>query len=180
MWGNSSSQWGWVSISIHWLSALVVFGLFGLGLWMVELNYYHSWYRTAPFIHKSIGVSLFLLTVFRLIWRWYNVTPRPLQSHSKLEKNAAHLGHTLLYILLFALMFSGYLISTADGRPLEVFNLFELPAIIHGLERQEDVAGDVHRWLGWTLIALVAVHAAAAIKHHVYDKDVTLKRMLGQ
>jgi cytochrome b561 len=180
MWRNSGSRWGWLSVAMHWLTAVVVFGLFGLGLWMVELNYYHSWYRTAPFIHKSIGVSLFLLTLFRLLWRWWNVTPQPLQSHSLLERRAAAAGHMLLYMLLFNIMFSGYLISTADGRPVEVFNVFNLPATIHGLEQQEDVAGDVHRWLGWTLMALIVVHAAAAIKHHVYDKDVTLKRMLGQ
>ena len=177
MWRNSSQQWGWAMVAMHWLSALTVCALFGLGLWMVELTYYDSWYRTAPFLHKSIGISLFLLTLFRLLWRFRDVSPQLLDSHSALEKNAAVFAHVLLYVLLLAVMFSGYLISTADGRPIEVFDLFSVPATIYGLDHQEDVAGDVHRWLAWSLIILAAVHGAAAVKHHVVDKDTTLKRM---
>ena len=180
MWRNSTASWGWISIAIHWLSALTVFVLFGLGLWMVELSYYDSWYRTAPWIHKSIGFSLLLLTVFRLLWRLGNARPQPPAGHTALEKKAAALAHILLYVLLFGIMFSGYLISTADGRALQVFDLFSVPATVHGFEQQEDLAGDVHELLAWSLIALVVVHAAAAIKHHVRDKDVTLKRMIGQ
>ena len=177
---NSRERWGWVNIIIHWVSAIAVFGLFGLGLWMVELSYYDSWYRTAPFIHKSIGVSLLLLTVLRLLWRLSNVTPAHLASHAGWEIRAASITHVLFYVLLFAIMFSGYLISTADGRAVNVFNLFSLPATLYGFEQQEDVAGDVHLILAWSLVLLVAVHAAAAVKHHIVDKDVTLKRMLGQ
>ena len=179
-WRNSTQGWGLVSVSVHWLSAVTVISLFFLGLWMVDLNYYHSWYRTAPFIHKSIGVSLFLLTVFRLVWRLQNVVPKSLDTHTSLEKKAAAAAHIMIYVLLFAIMFSGYLISTADGRALEVFNLFNVPATIHGLDKQEDIAGEVHFLLASTLIVLVVIHALAALKHHLVDKDVTLKRMLGQ
>src|SRR5690606_41580895 len=47
-WRNTSRNYGLTSILLHWIGALAVFGLFGLGLWMVGLNYYSSWYRTAP------------------------------------------------------------------------------------------------------------------------------------
>ena len=76
-------------------------------------------------------------------------------------------------------MITGYLISTADGRALEVFNWFSIPATISGIEHQEDIAGDIHEILAFSLIAIVVLHAAGAIKHHVIDKDNTLKRMLG-
>jgi cytochrome b561 len=147
---------------------------------MVELDYYHGWYRTAPFIHKSIGVLLFLVTLARLIWRLNNVTPQALASHTTMEKKSAAAAHVMLYLLLFALMFSGYLISTADGRAIEVFNLFTVPATVQGIENQEDIAGDIHRWLAYLLIGLVVIHALGAIKHHFWDKDETLKRMLRQ
>jgi cytochrome b561 len=78
---------------------------------------------------------------------------------------------------MLALFISGYLISTADGRAIEVFGWFELPATLT-LVNQEDVAGVIHWGLAWTLMATVALHAVAAIKHHWLDKDKTLVRML--
>ena len=68
-WRNSPTNYGLTSIALHWLVALAVFGLFGLGFWMVGLTYYSSWYRTAPDLHKSIGVMLFMVMVLRVLWR---------------------------------------------------------------------------------------------------------------
>jgi cytochrome b561 len=76
-------------------------------------------------------------------------------------------------------MLSGYLISTADGRAVEVFGWFSIPATLSGLENQEDIAGEIHEWLAFTLIGLVMLHALAATKHHFINRDATLKRMLG-
>ena len=177
---NTHDNWGWLSISFHWLTTITVLCMFILGLWMVDLSYYHAWYKIAPDIHKSIGISLFMLTLLRLGWRSINPTPAPLNSHSPFEIKAARLVHRLLYALLFGMMLSGYLISTADGRAIEVFKLFEIPAIIHGIDHQEDIAGDIHLMLAIILIGLALVHAGAAIKHHLVDKDRTLKRMLGR
>lgn len=176
---NTQSGFGWISIIVHWLTALIVFGMFALGLWMVDLTYYDEWYRTAPLIHKGIGVMLIFLTLFRLLWKWKNETPLPVANHKPVERKLAKIAHGMMYVLLFSLMLSGYLISTADGRPLEVFNWFTIPATLHGIEHQEDIAGDIHKILAFTLIAFVLLHAAGAIKHHVIDKDNTLKRMLG-
>lgn len=88
--------------------------------------------------------------------------------------------HTaLLYVLLLVLLLSGYLISTADGKPISVFGWFEVPALFSGAGQQADLAGDVHLWLAWSLVLLSALHALAALKHHFVDRDTTLKRMLG-
>ena len=77
-------------------------------------------------------------------------------------------------------MLTGYLISTADGRDVEVFNLFSIPATIYGIEKQEDIAGEIHLVLAVILVSISFVHALAAIKHHFFDKDRTLKRMIGR
>ena len=176
---NSHDRWGWLSIIFHWVTAIMVMAMFIFGLWMVELDYYHAWYQKAPALHKSIGITLLFITVLRLGWRLINPAPEPLASHSAFEIKAAHLVHWLLYLLLFSLMISGYLISTADGRAIAVFKLFEIPAIIQGIDKQEDIAGVVHLTLAILLICVALLHAAAAIKHHMIDKDRTLKRMSG-
>lgn len=84
----------------------------------------------------------------------------------------------LLYLILFAIIISGYLISTADGQPISVFDWFSVPAVFTGRE-QADLAGDVHLYLAWAVVVLSLLHAAGALKHHFIDKDITLKRMLG-
>jgi len=86
----------------------------------------------------------------------------------------------LLYLLLFVIMFSGYLISTADGRAIEVFGWFDVPATITSIPNQEDVAGLVHKFAAFLLIGLVVLHAAAALKHHFIDRDRTLLRIFGR
>lgn len=179
-WKNTARHYGWASIALHWIVALAVFGLFGLGFWMVDLTYYSAWYRTAPDIHKSVGLLLFLVMLGRLAWRLSSPPPAALASHGPLTRLAARAGHGLLYLLLFGVMASGYLISTADGRPISVFGLVDVPALPALMEQQEDVAGAVHRYLAWGLVALAAVHALAALKHHFIDRDATLLRMLGR
>ncbi len=175
-WRNTESGYGLAAIGLHWLMAVAVIGLFALGWWMVELSYYDSWYRQAPAIHKAVGILLFLLLVARLAWRWINPSPRLLGR--PWERRIASLVHGAFYALLFALMIAGYLISTADGSAIDVFGLFSVPAAISDLPDQEDIAGDIHRWLAWTVIALTVLHSLAAFKHHLIDRDDTLRRML--
>jgi cytochrome b561 len=124
-------------------------------------------------------VLLFLFLVLRYLWRLANPLPRPEPSLSTIERRASHAVHLFLYLLLVAVMSSGYLISTADGRSIDVFGLFAVPATLTGLPSQADVAGDVHFYLAVTLIGLAAIHALAALKHHFLDRDRTLLRMLG-
>lgn len=175
---NTQQAYGWVSIGLHWLTALAVFGLFPLGLYMTGLTYYDPLYKTLPHIHKSIGVLLFIVVVLRLGWRFANPHPRPLPTHAAWERAIARLTHALLYLLLVAVPIAGYLISTADGRPVEVFGLFAVPATITSIPEQEDTAGDIHLGLASALMALVALHLAGALKHHFIDRDTTLRRML--
>ncbi len=182
-WRNDNQDgghWGAVSIALHWLSALTVVGLFALGLWMTGLGYYDPWYHKGPELHRSIGVLLLLATLLRLVWRWANPVPPPLPEHQRWERWLAAAAHGLLYLLLLLVMVSGYLISTADGRAVQVFGWFAVPATVSGIDGQEDIAGAVHLWAASLLIGLAALHAGAALKHHFFDRDRTLLRMLGR
>lgn len=176
---NNYQGYGLIAKLLHWSIAIITLLLFGLGLWMVELGYYDSWYQRAPRLHEGMGALVFLLLITRIIWRWINIQPEALVHH-QWEKVAAHVAHRLLNFLLLCITISGYLIVTAKGDALNVFNLINIPASVSGLANQADMAGDAHLLLAWGLILLVGVHALAALKHHFIDKDKTLSRMLGE
>jgi cytochrome b561 len=178
-WRSTTKRWGLVTILIHWLVAFTILGMFGLGLWMTELDYYSPWYRQAPDIHRSIGVLLLVVILLRLGWRLTNPVPAPHANHQPWEIRVAHIAHTLLYLLPLAIMITGYLISTADGRAVSVLGWFEIPALYTGIDQQESVMGDLHTVLAWSLMGIVVLHAAGALKHHFIDRDTTLTRMLG-
>lgn len=176
---NTTTDFGMVAILLHWLMALTVIGLFISGVWMTELDYYDAWYQRAPDLHKGIGILLFILLIFKLVWRWLDPLPRP-ESHTTWERRAASLAHLLLYTLMFIVLIAGYLIPTADGQALDVLGLFSVPALVTSIPNQEDIAGEVHEILAFILIGLATLHALAALKHHFIDRDRTLKRMLGR
>lgn len=173
---DSTAGYGIISRLLHWVMAAGIVGLFGLGWWMVGLDYYSPYYKSAPDLHRSIGIVMLALLAVRIAWRLVNVRPDD-SDLTPLERKAARAVHHAFYPLLLILMASGYLISTADGRAIDVFGLFEVPALIvsKGLE---DPAGLVHEWVAYLVMLLTAVHAAAAIKHHVVDKTDVLARMV--
>lgn len=173
---KSITQYNKLSKLFHWLSALLILGLFAVGLWMVDLSYYSEWYKPVPHWHKSIGLCLFALTLARLLWK--TISASPFIEGKKWEQMAATSVHYLLYAVLFTLFLSGYLISTADGRSIDVFNWFSVPGLGSFIENQEDIAGDIHYYSAIFLMSLASLHALAALRHHFIDKDNTLRKML--
>ncbi|MCA2017927.1 cytochrome b [Vibrio tritonius] len=174
---SSVTHYNLVARTVHWVSALVIIGMFSVGLWMVDLSYYSQWYQTAPHWHKSVGLLLAGLTLFRFVWKI--VTASPDVEGNTLVRIAAKVVHLAMYLLLAGLFISGYLISTEDGRGIEVFNWFTLPGGGELFTHQADIAGDVHFYAAWTLIILAVAHVLAALKHHFIDKDNTLRKMTG-
>ena len=174
---NTSTSYGLVSIAMHWLMAIVIFAMFGLGLWMVELGYYDSWYHDAPYIHKAIGMLLLFALIFRAGWRLTNTHPNLMGE--AWEQLVALIVQGMHYLLLFAISITGYLIPTAEGVGIDVFGLFTVPASFSFTKKEADLIGLIHLYVAWAVIGLAAAHAAAALKHHFIDKDITLLRMLG-
>jgi cytochrome b561 len=172
---NTENGYGSLSRFLHWSMALLFFGMFGLGWWMVQLTYYSPYYKTAPNLHISVGMVVALMLAIRFVWRLLNIEPDAsyLPWHERLASHAVHL---LLYTGLAVLIVSGYLIFTADGRPLDIFGLFTLPSLIQ-IQGMENVAGFIHKYVAYGALALAGLHALAAIKHHFIDKDPTLRRM---
>lgn len=176
---NSSEHYGLVAVLLHWLMAIAIFGLFGLGLYMVELSYYDPLGNILPFIHKSVGMLLVPVLIFGIIWKLINPSPAALAGTTVLEQALAKLVHHLLTLLITAILISGYLITTADGSGISVFDIISVPSTITSIPEQEFYVGLTHQYLAYGLITLVVLHAIAALKHHFINRDNTLIRMLG-
>jgi cytochrome b561 len=177
---NTSDRFGLVSILLHWVVVLTIFGLFGLGWYMVDLTYYDRLYNTLPAIHKSAGILLIFVFVFWVVWKMINLAPNPVEGSSRFEITAARLVHLGLSGLIALILLSGYLIPTAEGSGISVFGWFDVPATITSIPEQEDITGLVHKYLAYAIITLALLHAGAALKHHFINKDDTLRRMLGR
>jgi cytochrome b561 len=176
-WRSDYQAYAGVAKLFHWISALTILGLFGLGFWMTSLDYYHPWYKKGPDLHRSIGVLLMTLTAARFLYRRIMPLPPMLTSYSQFTQKSAKLGHQLFYVLLLLLLISGYLITTAKGESLHVFNWFQIPGINLGIKNLEDIAGNCHAIIAYSLIFFAIIHSLAALKHHFIDKDMTLRRM---
>ena len=167
-------------ILLHWLIAIVVIGLFASGYWMVDLDYYHEWYTKAPYVHKAIGLLLFIALILASFIRLFTTKPQYDSSLSPLEKRSAKLVQYSMSVLVYSLIATGYLITTAKGDAISIFGLFEIPAIFSEINSQNDLAGKLHRWGAYLCIGLAFLHASAALFHHFVKKDTTLTRMLGK
>lgn len=170
-------QYNFLAKVNHWLSAVIIIGLFASGLWMVDLNYYSAWYQDAPHWHKSVGLILAAYTVFRVIWKM--MAPSPQIEGSRFEKVTAKVAHALMYLLMFGIFISGYLISTSDGRGIDIFDWMTVPSLGALFDDQSDIAGMLHYYFACVLIGLASVHAIAALKHHFVNKDNTLRKITG-
>ncbi len=174
---NTKSTFGLVSIILHWAIAILIIILIPLGLWMTSLDYYDSWYTKAPDIHRSLGIIVGIFILLYIMWRKFNI--KPANNTQGWEKILSNFNHIFLSASAIFMLLSGYLISTADGKPVAVFNWFSIPSLLSNIENQADIAGWFHYLFGLFMIALILLHVAGALKHHFIDKDQTLKKMFG-
>lgn len=177
---NTSSHFGWVTIVLHWLLAGVVIGQFAFGWYMTSLDYYDPLYKVLPHFHKSIGSIFAALLLGRIGWTLFTPSPSPAAGVPNWQHRVAVGVQWILLGLLLVVVGSGYLMATAEGRAVAVFNWFDLPAMITTLENQAAWAGTVHHFSTKVMMGLAGLHAVAALKHHFIDRNATLLRMLGR
>ncbi len=175
-----------IAITLHWLIAIMIIGNFVGGLLMdAWLGSDDPEKRQAGFtiiqLHKSIGLTVLALSLFRLLVRIFTPQP-PLPAHmTAIEKFLAKLTHWLFYGLMIMLPLSGWAMVSASpiGLPTYWFGLFEWPKIPVTPSREgAEAAGEAHEIIAWIGVALVVLHVAAALKHHFFDRDDVLARML--
>lgn len=165
------------SVGLHWvLAALIIFNL-GFGLYTVGLPLspqklkFFSW-------HKWVGVTVFLLSAARLLWRLGHPAPAFPATMKAWEVRLANGTHALLYVLFFAAPLTGWLFSSAAGFQTVYLGVLPIPDLLTKNKELADALRFAHRWINYTMAALIGLHAAAALKHHVLDRDEVLTRML--
>ncbi|MRH78311.1 cytochrome b [Spiribacter sp. C176] len=175
---NTTESWGSPAKWLHWLMALGILGTMTLGVVMVNLPMSALKFELYA-IHKSIGMTLLVLALLRISWRWMNpVVPVLPSSLPAYERRLAGWAHGLFYVLLFAMPISGYVINSAANFPLNVFGLVQVPNVVPESESVSAVATWVHASLFWFFAGLIAIHVAGALRHHFILKDGILLRML--
>jgi cytochrome b561 len=173
---NTVTHYGLVAIFLHWLLAIIILMQIFLGWYMTEFDLGPD--RMPLYgIHKQMGLFILMLATVRLSWRSINIAPS-MQDLSLFEKIASRGMHGTLYFLMFAVPISGWAMSSAKGYPVSFLGLFVLPDLVSPDQELGHFLKKIHEWLAYGWLALIALHAAAALKHHFINKDNILKRML--
>lgn len=175
---NNSLEYGSVAKFYHWLIFFLVAFLIATGLTVEAISKDSLRFLTFN-VHELTGLTVCFLMVLRTIWTIRNIRPELPPTVKTWEKSTAHILHSLLYIILFIMPVSGFIMATSGGHPVNFFG-FQLwmPFISHNSETLNHQAFNLHHYVGYTLIACLAIHILAALKHHIIKKDATLRRML--
>ena len=166
-----------VAIALHWLIAAAILGTFLLGQYMTNLQLSPAKLKLYSY-HTWIGVTIFLLVLARIAWRLAHRPPPPPASMPAWQHSAASIAHFFLYALTLAIPVSGWLMSSASGFQVVYLGVIPIPDL---LAKSKDAAQELkqlHETLNWLMVLVVAMHVAAALKHHLMDRDDVLRRML--
>ena len=171
---NSLTEYGFISKIFHWLSAAVLIIQIPLGFYLVDLDFNEK-RLTIENIHVLLGLSIFYLTILRLIYKLFNPTPPLSNSIFPGQRLIAKLNHVFLYITIIMVTISGALKKLFNGEILDVifFSLeikdnFDLAQLFY----------DIHIVANYTLISLISLHILAVITHKVLFKENLLKKIL--
>ena len=165
------------AITLHWLIVLLIFAAFPLGLYMHDLPLSPYKLRLYSY-HKWIGITVLMLAVVRLSWRYGHRPPAMPDSMPRWEKLAAESVHYLLYALIFIIPISGWLMSSAMGFQVVWLGVLPLPDLVDKNKELGELLHEVHETLNYLLFASVLAHIGAALKHHFIERDDILTRML--
>ncbi|QAY79642.1 cytochrome b [Sphingosinicella sp. BN140058] len=175
--GQETARYTRVAILLHWtIAALILANLF--------LGFFHeSFGRGATswmmWFHKSLGMTVLGLTVLRLIWRLSHRPPAYDAVMKRWEAGLAAVIHWLFYVALIAIPLSGWLLSSSGGRVTSFFGLFDIaPLPIARRDDIRDMFEEAHELLAWSMIVLLTLHVAGALKHHLDGHRHLIGRMV--
>jgi cytochrome b561 len=174
---SSPSRYGAVAQGFHWLIAGLIVTQFTLG-WMAD-DLPLGMHKLALLArHKSFGMTVLMLAVLRLIWRLFNRPPQLPAGMSKTQRILARATHVAFYALLFAMPLTGWMMSSAKNYSVSWFGRFTWPDLISPNEHAFNLLKATHHLLSDLLLAIAILHILAALKHHFWNKDDVLVRMI--
>lgn len=173
---NTQTRYGFIAVLLHWSMALIIIGMLVLGLYMVALPS-SPWKFKLYGWHKEFGVLILMLVAVRIAWRFANRIPTLPTYMPNWQKLGAESIVYAFYIMMLAMPITGWLMSSASGFPVSFFGLFVLPDLISQNKTLQQLFSTLHQWLGYGLIALVAMHVGAVLQHYLAYKDNLLRRM---
>jgi cytochrome b561 len=174
---GSLQRYTGVAITLHWLIATVILGTFLLGQYMTNLQLSPAKLKLYSY-HKWIGVTIFVLVLARLAWRLAHRPPAPPATMPAWQHSAAGIAHFFLYVLTLAIPISGWLMSSASGFQVVYLGMIPIPDVLAKNKEMAEQLKQLHEALNWLMVLVVALHIAAALKHHLVDRDDVLRRML--
>jgi cytochrome b561 len=182
---NTSERYGLIAMVLHWTIALAILALLALGTVMVRLTPGSSLQFDIYQLHKSLGITVLVLSTARLLWRVVNPVPTLPGTLRRWEAALARATHIAFYVLMIALPLSGWMMLSASvwNIPTVVFGLFTLPHLpilgnLRDKKPVEDALKEVHEVLAIGMFMLLLLHVAGALRHHFVLRDDTLARML--
>jgi cytochrome b561 len=176
---DTVSSFGKVSIANHWITAVLIIGLLCLGWYVEDLP---KGPEKAALIgwHKSFGLTVLILSLFRLYWRRTSPTPAPLGQATPVQLKVATSVQHVLYAAIALMPLTGWLMSSSAGRDVSFFEMFTLPPLFWKSEFFNGVFHWLHSTIAIILVIALVLHIAAALKHHFLERNDTLNRMLGK
>jgi len=174
---RTTGRWAPGLIGLHWIMVLVILMTMALG-WVAE-EYPNSPDKVRLFVwHKSFGITVLFLLAFRLASRLRHGSPSVAASITVFERRAARFVQLMLYLLMAVMPISGWVINSAADFPLHLFGVIPWPALVGPNEELKEIAEAVHKSALWLLLALLLLHAGAALRHHFLLRDDVLRGML--
>lgn len=174
---NNKERFGLISQLFHWGTFFLFVSLFVLAEIAEDAPKGPEKWALYD-LHKSIGISILFVVFLRLSWRLANPVPEPIGAVSRWIEKAASVGHFLLYVVMFLMPLSGYVMSVSGGHDVSWFGLFKLPSLLGKNEGLHELTEEFHEVMAAVILVLVATHLLAALWHHFIVKDNVLRRML--
>jgi cytochrome b561 len=165
---------------LHWLTALCMFVVIPIAWYMTTMDRHAPSHGGWVNLHKSIGLTILLLTLIRVVTRLSRSAPPLPDRIPAFEQRLASIGHGLLYLILFAMPISGYLTSYGGGHLVNWFWLFTLPSFIPQDKLLVHLGATIHYWLAYLSYLLIAGHVLAVIYHQLIQHVNVLGRMTGR
>ncbi|GAA0536900.1 cytochrome b561 [Rhizomicrobium palustre] len=179
----SPQRYGTVAMSLHWLIALAIIANLAIVFLIEDMPrpdrmFWMGW-------HKSIGLTVLILSLARVAWRLTHPAPAHPVGISPAQRIAGAALHHLFYLMIIVVPLAGWLMVSTNPRPIPFFGLFDFPAFpgLSGMTREEahpyhELFENIHVLVGWAFVFLVPVHIAAALYHHHFLKNNVLLRMI--